>query len=612
LLSFTYNIVMFIYLFLILIFLFSPKTAYASEEFYTSYNTTYTVTEQASVQVAQEITLKNRLADVYADKYQIVLNTTEISSIWANDSQGDILESVDKQTNQTSITLNFNKKVVGKDKALNFTIGYISDDYASKIGQVLEIGIPATETEQNTTNQSAVLKVPVFYKNPIFISPKPDQTVVENNYNVYKFTTPENNGQSITASFGENQIFEFTLNYFLENNQSSKIKTEIALPPDTSFQKMYYQKISPAPNNIDIDEDGNWLASYYLEPSSFREISAQGAVEIFIDPRQDFIAKEENLSKWLTSQKYWRTDNTVIKQTAQDLETPKQIYDFVVETLEYDYQRINGEIERLGAVSALENNNSALCGEFTDLFIALARASGIPSREVNGYAYTTNSKLKPLSLKEDILHAWPQYYDKQKNLWISVDPTWTDTTNGVDYFEKLDLNHFAFVFHGIESDYPHPAGAYKKENDTSKSIKIDFGSKPQQQIEYSLEIDLPNKIIAGRKIIGKIKVKNNGNTALINKPFQWQVNDLINKKGEIKIEILPPFSTFEKQMQFQQANLLTEGKIQVTTQFLDKQKAQTIEVDSPLIPYLFPYGLGGVAGLLIFMVLFKITKRRKN
>ena len=58
--------------------------------------------------------------------------------------------------------------------------------------------------------------------------------------------------------------------------------------------------------------------------------------------------------------------------------------------------------------------------EFTDLFVAIARAAGIPARESVGYAYTTNSRLRPLSLVTDVLHAWPEYYDADKKIWVHL------------------------------------------------------------------------------------------------------------------------------------------------------------------------------------------------
>ena len=85
--------------------------------------------------------------------------------------------------------------------------------------------------------------------------------------------------------------------------------------------------------------------------------------------------------------------------------------------------------------------------EFTDLFIAIAREKGIYSREIQGYGFSLDQKLQPLSLSSDILHAWPEYYDTKTESWIAVDPTW-ENTSGINYFSSFDLNHIVFVIHG--------------------------------------------------------------------------------------------------------------------------------------------------------------------
>src|SRR3989344_955019 len=112
--------------------------------------------------------------------------------------------------------------------------------------------------------------------------------------------------------------------------------------------------------------------------------------------------------------------------------------------------------------------------EFTDSFIAIARAMGIPAREINGYAITTTESLKPISVtlkSGDLLHAWPEFYDPKLG-WIQIDPTWGDTSN-TDYFTKLDTNHFAFVIKGDKSDYPLPAGTYRTSN-LEKLVEVGF------------------------------------------------------------------------------------------------------------------------------------------
>jgi len=85
----------------------------------------------------------------------------------------------------------------------------------------------------------------------------------------------------VTAGFGQFQVFSFNLSYHLENPLSLNSQTEIALPPDTAFQKVYFSKIEPKPNDVKIDQDGNWLAVYKLTPRQRIDINAVGSVQVF-------------------------------------------------------------------------------------------------------------------------------------------------------------------------------------------------------------------------------------------------------------------------------------------------------------------------------------------
>ena len=120
--------------------------------------------------------------------------------------------------------------------------------------------------------------------------------------------------------------------------------------------------------------------------------------------------------------------------------------------------------------------------EFTDLFIAIARAAGIPAREINGFAYTENPEIQPLSLVADVLHSWPEYWDGERSSWIPVDPTWGSTTGGVNFFDKLDLRHFTFVIHGNNSSLPYPPGSYKLGPNPQKDVFVNFGQLPIERI----------------------------------------------------------------------------------------------------------------------------------
>lgn len=556
------------------------SSIHAADEFDTKYEITYTVNPNASVSVVQKISLTNKLANIYASQYQVSLGTTRIRGVWARDDSGELTPQVIKKESTTIIKIEFTQKVVGKGKTLNFTLGYISDDYAMKNGRVLEVGIPKMADADQLLDYQVNLIIPYSFEEPAFILPQPTRISQTEKGRVYFFNKQQLKNQSITAAFGNFQVFEFNLKYHLENEDSSLVRFEISLPPDTPFQKVYLETINPPPLNIKVDGDGNWLASYQLKPKENLEIIATGAAEIFMDPKNNSIQPTSHLEDYLSKQKFWEIDDPQVKKLANQLKTPKEIYNFVVNNLLYDYKRISQKPQRMGAAVALKNKESAICMEFTDLFIALARAAGIPAREVNGFAYTNNPKLRPLSLKQDVLHAWPQYYDQKQKLWISVDPTWGNTTGGVDFFDKLDLNHFIFVFHGLDSELPLPAGAYKNENGGGKDIEIKFGQKPKAKPSVKIKINFPKKVIAGLPIKGSISIKNTGNVALYNKHLLSTFPDLGFQNQKLQITSLPPFATFEKEIILPKTSLLTQGEKEILVQFDNQKFSHKLQVYS--------------------------------
>src|SRR5581483_5024862 len=123
-------------------------------------------------------------------------------------------------------------------------------------------------------------------------------------------------------------------------------------------------------------------------------------------------------------------------------------------------------------------------------------------------AYTQNTTQRPLSLLKDILHAWPEYYDDKKMTWIMVDPTWGNTTGGVDYFNLLDFDHFVFTIDGQSSVNPLPAGAYKNsEQKNKKDVSVTFNSNfdlPDSKEQISLQNN--QSFIAGLPMVSTIKV----------------------------------------------------------------------------------------------------------
>jgi len=526
------------------LFLLSVFPIQAQAEFSTSYNIQYTVLNSGITQAKYNISLINKLSNIYATEFSLSIGSTKISNIKAYTSSGSLDAQSTQGSKTTNITIPFKEQVVGKDKSNDFSLEFDSQDFANQLGSVWEISIPKLSKTEDLQSYQLNLTIPTSFGKPAFINPYPINTTVNDGYITYYFSSEDLLETGVSATFGEKQYFDFSLQYNLVNPNIYPVKTEIALPPDTAFQQIIYQTLDPLPEDINIDEDGNWMAIYNLKSKENLTITATGSAQISLSPRPDFPQTYlKNLQDYLKPQQYWEVDHPKIKELTETIVTPKSIYQYVVNNLIYDYGRLGEDAVRFGAVNILDNPDSAICLEFSDLFITLARANNIPARNVNGFAYTTNSALRPLSLKKDVLHAWPEYYDEKRNLWIPVDPTWGNTTGGIDYFSQLDLNHFAFAFQGINSDYPPPAGSYKTNDQNNKDINIVFGKPINTQPQTKLRLQLTKQSIAGLPLTGKITLINTGNVAVYNQTINLTANRLKIKPNQWQILILPPFSS---------------------------------------------------------------------
>ena len=528
-----------VFIFLSLLIIYFPKTVSSAGEFVTDVDVEYQVLDSGITRVIHKISIENLFTNLYATSYNLSLENINPANIKAIYNGKEIETTAKIRDKNTDISLNFDDAIVGKGKTRTFEIIYENSAFAQRTGEVWEISIPKLSGSSDFRLYNLSLSVPETFGLEAYISPRPTTTLTESGRLIYKFNKNIITQTGITAGFGAFQVFSFTLNYHLENPLSKTSQVEIAIPPDTNLQRVYYSAIDPKPSEVSIDLDGNWIALYNLKPRERTDIHVDGSVQIFSEPRTFLKPSDETLIKYLNSTEYWNSESEKIKEIALNYKNAKGIYDFVLNTLSYSYERVSPENKRLGALQALSEANSATCMEFTDLFIAIARAAGIPAREINGYAYTENPKIQPLSLVNDVLHSWPEYWDFKNQMWIQIDPTWASTTGGIDYFNKLDLRHFTFVIHGLDSVKPYTPGSYKLGPNPQKDVFVNFGSLPEKRnSSIKLNYDLVRNIPFTSSLY-EIEVENEGPSALYNFKPTIIFDDKIYE--EKYIEVLPPF-----------------------------------------------------------------------
>lgn len=586
------------------------REAHAEGEFTTDYKVNYTVSSIGKTDVTQNITLKNKTSNFYADKFELKIGSTKADNVQARDATGPMQTEVKFENNVTTISVKFNQRVIGIDKTLPWTLNYSSSELATRSGQIWEVSIPRVADSADIGTYQTSLTVPGIFGPVAFAVPQPKTQKSSLAIQEFTFNRDQLTKSGIAMSFGDRQVFSFDLDYYLENNNLTSQFINIALPPDNNYQKVVLDKIDPQPINVTVDEDGNFLARYKLSPKENVTIKVSGSTEVFSKPVRKIQQQltQEQRSHYTQPQKFWETENAFINDKAAKLKTPQEIYNFVTTYLSYNQDRLNQtKIERKGANYATLNPKDAVCTEFTDLFIAIARSAGIPAREIEGYAYTQNERLRPLSLAAssgDLLHAWPEYWDENLG-WVQIDPTWASTSGGLDYFNKLDFNHITFVQRGISSTYPQPAGAYKKTSEKEKkSVEVQFAQElPKPNPTAQIDLQLPQKAIAGVPIKALLSVKNIGSSSILSSKVNLDTGPIKNlSENPIEINLLPPFSTKEFSYNLQTKGFFTKQSVPITLSFGDKQIEKTIEVVP--IYYIFASPLFGLSVIIATGIIF--------
>jgi len=525
-------------------FLVASSHVLAGEDFKTQLSVGYTIDKQGKTSVSQTFNITNLKADIFASDYSLTIGSQEVGQMKVIDSSGNTIpHKVTQAQDNTIVTITFNDPVVGKGKVLTFTLEYEHPSITQKTGNTLELAIPKLAQSEMVDEYSVKVYVPVDFGAPMSSSPAWLQKQDDPSFITFTYAGDQVRKEGISLMFGGEQSYDFTLKYNLENTTITPIITQIALPPDTPHQKVYYYKISHAPQNMTVDGDGNWIATYQLEPKERRIVELFGSVVVYSQPHNPYTkGSTGDVSQYLKPQPYWQVDDPKIKSLAQIYNTPDKIYQYIVKTLSYDFTRIdNVSTARSGALSTLEKPSNSLCLEFSDAFITLARAAGIPARLHTGYAYTQNNPSKPLSLQRDSLHAWPEYYDSIQKVWRQVDPTW-GSTSGVDYFNQFDVNHITFALQGLDSAKPYPAGYYKFSDSDTKDVEFSVSdSQPQQNLAFEIDTKQTVRSLFSPNLLHTITLTNLSNTAVYNVPVSYSGSGIIT--AENKLDYIIPFQT---------------------------------------------------------------------
>jgi len=425
-----------------------------------------------------------------------------IDSISVTDKYGARLNFFTEQTDSqnllikvpitTSITRTENSEIFLKYNSYGLVIesGAIKDVYIP--------GIPEDyKFEENNVKRTILtnVKIPSTEPEVNFISPKYDFVLKGDSREI---SIPEKDllGQTVWIQLGTKQYFSFEIKQrvpktsgfpFALNTLFVPVPRNVESGPVT--QQVYFTYISEDPNKVSLDKDNNLIFEFKSSSSGEKEVVIKGYAELsqngnfdITDSGSIFDIGEDMLEE-IQPGKYWEVDSDLILETASEIKgeetdvyrITQKTFDYVINKIDYSFVKKYGLNERQGALATL-NGGAAVCMEYSDLFITLLRAQGIPARAAFGYGY---GALDYLSQDErDINHQWAEVYLPKQDTWVSIDTTWGDFGSQI---LGGDLNHF----------YSHVAS---KDPETPSTAEISYFGElaeiPEREMVINIEENL--------------------------------------------------------------------------------------------------------------------------
>src|SRR3989344_1895714 len=561
--------------------LFVSSSFAQEKQFSASYDVLYDVGQDGVTSVSETIKLKNLTDKFFASNFALTIDSTQLIDISASDNQGMLVTQSNQEGNGTKIDVKFGQQIVGKDKEYSFKLNFKSKDFSEKSGKIWQVTVPKISSASDIDNYALSLAVPVSFGDPTTITPDPKSTSESGGKLIMRFTKEQLSTTGILANFGSQQLFDYQLTYHLKNDSLFPAIIKVSLPSDSTHQKVTIDSILPKPENMTVDSDGNNIGFFKVERKGETIVKVLGKSKLNLRPtiNNNPLTRDQIVTN-TKPDRYWEADNPIIKQKLADIykkknpksntEKARLINDFVVNTLSYNKDRARKpDFQRQGALTALSNPDQALCSEFTDLFIAFARAAGIPARQLVGYAYTSNETIRPLSLKTSVLHTWPEYYDSDFG-WIAIDPTWQSTTGGVDYFSKFDLNHLTLAIHGSSSEIPN----------TADEVSISFGVEEFKQVMSSqISLNSPTNFFAGFPAQAHLKILNDGNSSIPETKLTISASHIdIPGVREFTVPKLPPQGVFEYTFDLRTKSIWESFSDKILVLYGDKRHEKDVEV----------------------------------
>jgi len=400
------------------------------------------------------------------------------------DENKQILQYSINETSSMDVEIKINKNhKLTQTSPSKITLEYKYPLYMFKIGKITDIFVPGFSKDFKFSTQTEnikfkyILKIPKNIAQISHIHPQKN-LVTEGEYFKIEYNGDELIGKSIYIQLGKEQSFKFKITKDYKPTIDIPIginQIKLIVPRDIASgylkQSVFFTYISPQPSSAEQDENGNIFLNFKLPANKGGQIIIEGISKLekvlFNHTLSGSLSEiPQNIKEKNTSPAvYWESNSTEIIKTSENIlnklnlntnfnsqiyEITKAIYEFIIDRIDYSIVKKYGLNERQGALKTL-NGGAAVCMEYSDLFIAIARASGIPARAAFGHAYSSIQYNFLDSSEKTINHQWAEVYYPRQNIWVPVDTTWGES--GMEVIGG-DLNRFYLYVANLDPNTP--------------------------------------------------------------------------------------------------------------------------------------------------------------
>ena len=229
--------VKFFSLFLFIYFFLFPSKTYAGVPYKVVYDANYIPTAENDFSVTLKINITNLRSDLYVHEFSLSFpRYFKVENIQGRFENQSITTKTKTDTTKTEISFSLPDNTAIKNTGTTVEITYIQKNGFKIVGTVAEVILPAIQSENSTFNLK--LEVPNGVSSHVALA-KPQPSAVISNTIVWNSITD----QIVYIVFGRSQMYQTSLNYTLKNPDLVSRQTQIALIPETAYQKVYVQNI---------------------------------------------------------------------------------------------------------------------------------------------------------------------------------------------------------------------------------------------------------------------------------------------------------------------------------------------------------------------------------